>query len=309
MSGPITGGAFTVQRKELLAVTLSGFLGTTIEWYDFLLSGITAALVWPTVFFPSYGLLSGLLVSISVYGLGFVARPVGAAIFGHLGDRRGRKSTLIWTLLVMGLGTLALGLTPGYATIGVLGGVLVTVFRLLQGVGFGGEWGGSSTWVMEFASKSRWRSFWTSWVQQGAIFGLLLSNGAFFLAEISLGGVAGSAFLAWGWRIPFFANLVLIALAIVIRQKLSETPVFNLLLERKAPERVPSLKVWKERPGLILKMIGAKVYVDSAFWTVTVFSGVFLSALGISGMYTGSVVVAAAVAFFTGLLGAIFSSS
>jgi MFS family permease len=185
-------------REEVIKVATAAVVGTTIEWYDFFIAGTAAALIWPSVFFPKSDPASGILLSMITFGLGFVTRPVGAFLFGHFGDKLGRKATLIATLLTMGIGTLGIALTPPYSAIGIWGGILIAAFRLLQGLGVGGEWGGATTLIAEFSAKSKYRAFWGSWVQQGVPFGLIAANGLFLFLSSTL---SQNDLYNWGWRI------------------------------------------------------------------------------------------------------------
>src|SRR5438270_4484796 len=226
----------TVQSKrQLPRAVLAAVVGTSIEWYDFFLYGSAAALVFPKVFFPKSDPVAGVLLSFGTQAVGFAARPVGAIIFGHFGDRIGRKATLIVTLLTMGIATTLIGVVPGYATIGLAGAVLLTVLRIFQGIGVGGEWGGSVLISMEWGSNKR-RGLVASWPQVGVPIGLILGNGA-LLVFSQIAGAAG--FLAWGWRIPFILSLVLLAVGLYIRLGIVETPPFARLLEQRRIVRQP----------------------------------------------------------------------
>src|SRR6266702_8040185 len=185
--------------RELRKAVIAATVGTTIEWYDFFLYGTAAGLVFGKLYFPNSDPTTATLLAFSTYFVGFAARPVGAAIFGHYGDRIGRKATLVMTLALMGIGTFLVGLVPPYASIGILGGVLLTILRAIQGIGVGGEWGGSVLLAMEWGARSGRRGFIASWPQFGVPVGLLLSNG--MLAVVT--GLTGPNFVTWGWRIPF----------------------------------------------------------------------------------------------------------
>src|SRR5262249_2549527 len=190
------------RRRHLVRAVIASAIGTSIEWYDFFLYGGAAALIFPFTFFPNSDPYTGTLLAFSAYFVGFAARPVGAAIFGHFGDRLGRKTSLIATLLLMGLSTAAVGLVPGYDRIGVWGAVLLTVARALQGIGVGGGWGGSVLMAAEWGDRSR-RGFLTSWTQFAAPAGMVLANGA--LAAMTY--LSGPGFLSWGWRVPFLLSV------------------------------------------------------------------------------------------------------
>src|SRR6266567_7473908 len=188
-----------VHSRQLRRAVIASTIGTTIEWYDFLLYGQVTGLVFAKLYFPSSDPLTGVLQAFAVYAVGFFARPIGAAIFGHYGDRIGRKATLITTLLLTGLATFAVGFVPSYATIGIWGAVILTLLRLIQGIGVGGEWGGAVLLSMEWARTSASRGFIASWPQFGVPCGLLLANLAFY----AFSTISGDQFITWGWRIPF----------------------------------------------------------------------------------------------------------
>jgi metabolite-proton symporter len=253
-------------RRQLPRAVVASVVGTSIEWYDFFLYGSAAALVFPKVFFPTSDPLTGTLTSFATYAVGFAARPVGAAIFGHFGDRIGRKATLIATLLLMGLATAAVGLVPGYATIGIWGGVLLTLLRILQGIGVGGEWGGSVLIAMEWGSVRR-RGLVASWPQVGVPIGLILGNGAL----VVISNLSGSGFLSWGWRIPFLLSLVLLLIGLYIRLGITETPLFRRLLAQRRIESQPVLEVlrrsWRE---VVLSMF-VRMSEQAPFYVFTVF--------------------------------------
>ena len=220
----------TEHRTQLRRALVASTIGTTIEWYDFLLYGQVTGLVFGKLFFPHSDPLVGVLQAFAVFFIGFVGRPIGAAIFGHWGDRIGRKATLIATLLVTGLATVAVGLVPTYASIGIWGAVLLTVIRLIQGIGVGGEWGGSVLLAMEWAQTTKNRGFISAWPQFGGPAGLFLAN----IAVLFFSWVSGDHFLTWGWRIPFLLSLVMVAIGLWIRLGIVETPVFPPRHRRRA---------------------------------------------------------------------------
>src|SRR5947209_1732510 len=215
-----------VTRKQLTRAVVASTIGTSIEWYDFFLYGSAAALVLNSQFFPNVDPTSGILIAFGTNFVGFAARPVGAAIFGHYGDRIGRKATLVMTLLLMGIGTFLVGLVPPYASIGILGGVLLTILRLAQGIGVGGEWGGSVLLAMEWGARSGKRGFIASWPQFGVPVGLLLSNGMLALVT----ALTGPNFVTWGWRIPFLISIVLVGGGLWIRLGILDPPLLRRLL-------------------------------------------------------------------------------
>ena len=242
----ITAGGFseTEHRTHLRRAMIASTVGTTIEWYDFLLYGQVTALVFGPLFFPKSDPLVGVLEAFAVFFIGFVGRPIGAAIFGHWGDRIGRKATLIATLLITGLPTVAVGLVPTYASIGIWGAILLTVIRLIQGIGVGGEWGGSVLLAMEWAQTNKNRGFIASWPQFGAPAGFFLAN----LAVLIFSWLSGDQFLTWGWRIPFLISIIMVAIGLWIRLGILETPVFQRVLDEERVERVPVLQVLNRQP-------------------------------------------------------------
>src|SRR3984957_7272146 len=235
-------------RAQLHRALVASTVGTTIEWYDFLLYGQVSALVFGPIFFPQSSPLVGVLQAFGIFFIGFVGRPVGAAIFGHWGDRIGRKATLIATLLVSGIATVAVGLVPTYASIGIWGPVLLTVIRLIQGIGVGGEWGGSVLLAMEWARTTKHRGFISSWPQFGAPAGFFLAN----LAVLVFSWLSGDQFLVWGWRIPFLLSIVMVGVGLWIRLGILETPVFRKVIAEDRIERVPVLEVLKRQPKQVV---------------------------------------------------------
>jgi MFS family permease len=245
LSGSLPESAHRIQlRRAVIASTV----GTTIEWYDFLLYSVVTGLVFGKLFFPKSDPLVGILEAFAIYTVGFIARPIGAAIFGHFGDRIGRKATLIATLLITGLATFAVGFVPTYDSIGIWGAVILTVIRFIQGIGVGGEWGGSVLLAMEWARTNRHRGFITSWPQFGAPAGLLLAN----LAVLIFSGLSGDQFLDWGWRVPFLLSIVMVAVGLYIRLGILETPAFERLVAENRIEKVPVWEVLKRQPKEII---------------------------------------------------------
>ncbi len=230
-------------RAQLRRAVIASTVGTTIEWYDFLLYGTMAALVFGKLFFPKSLPIIGILELFGVFFVGFLGRPIGAAIFGHWGDRIGRKATLIVTLLVTGIATTAIGLIPTYDSIGIWGAVLLTVIRLIQGIGVGGEWGGSVLLAMEWARTDNNRGFLSAWPQFGAPAGLFLAN----VAVLVFSWLSGDQFYTWGWRVPFLLSLIMVAVGLWIRLGILETPVFRKVIEDQRVERVPVWEVLKRQ--------------------------------------------------------------
>jgi MFS family permease len=239
-----SGLSATEHRAQLRRALVASTVGTTIEWYDFLLYGQVTGLVFGKLFFPKSDPLVGVLQAFAVFFIGFVGRPIGAAIFGHWGDRIGRKATLIATLLVTGLATMAVGLVPTYASIGIWGAVLLTILRLIQGIGVGGEWGGSVLLAMEWAQTTKNRGFISAWPQFGGPAGFFLTN----LAVLVFSWLSGDQFLTWGWRIPFLISIVMVGVGLWIRLGIIETPVFRRVIAEERVERVPVLEVLKRQP-------------------------------------------------------------
>lgn len=230
-------------RPLRFRAVVASTVGTTVEWYDFFLYGTAAALVFPGVFFPSHAHAVGILLSFGTQAVGFAARPIGAIIFGHFGDRVGRKATLVATLMLMGIATALMSVVPSYSAIGVSAPLLLITLRILQGIGVGGEWGGSVLMSMEWGTQRR-RGFWASWPQVGVPIGLLLST-----AMIKLfGHIAGSGFNTWGWRVPFALSVVLVAIGLYVRLRVLESPAFSEVKRDRAVVRLPVWQVIREQP-------------------------------------------------------------
>jgi metabolite-proton symporter len=261
---PLSSGEHQVQlRRAVIASTI----GTAIEWYDFFLYSTVTGLVFAKLFFPHSDPWVGTLEAFAIYAVGFVARPVGAAIFGHFGDRIGRKSTLIATLLVMGLATFAVALVPTYASIGIWGAVILTVLRFIQGIGVGGEWGGSVLMSMEWARTNHSRGLVASWPQFGVPCGLFLAN----LAVLAFSQMSGEQFLSWGWRVPFALSLILVGVGLYIRLGILETPVFARLLAERKVEKTPMRAVIRQHPKEILLSALSRMAEQAPFYIFTAF--------------------------------------
>jgi len=255
------------ERPHIRQVVLASFIGTTIEWYDFFLYGTAAALVFNKLFFPNVDSLTGTLSAYGTFAIGFVARPLGGAVFGHYGDKVGRKAMLVWSLLLMGVATALIGLLPTYATLGVWAAVLLTIVRFAQGIGVGGEWGGAVLMAVEHSSAGR-RGFHGSWPQMGVPAGLLLSTGVFALFSTVL---SEQQFLAWGWRIPFLLSTVLIAVGLFIRLRIIETPAFSKLKEAGSEVRYPLRDLLREHPRNLLVGMGMRFAQNVLFYLYSVF--------------------------------------
>jgi MFS family permease len=254
-------------RRQLVRAILASTIGTAIEWYDFLLYSTVTGLVFARLYFPRADPFVGTIEAFGVYTVGFIARPIGAVIFGHYGDRLGRKAALVVTLLLMGIATFLVAIVPGYEYIGVWGAVLLTVLRFVQGIGVGGEWGGSVLLSMEWARSNRHRGFITSWPQFGVPAGLFLAN----LAVLAFSRMSGEQFLTWGWRLPFLFSIVLVALGLYIRLGIQETPVFARLVAERRIERQPVLEVLRRHPREIILTALCRTAEQAPFYVFTSF--------------------------------------
>ena len=276
---------------------MASLIGTTIEWYDFFLYGSAAALVFNKLFFPEYDPLVGTMLAFATYAVGFVARPLGGIVFGHFGDRIGRKKLLMWSLVLMGVATALIGLLPTYAQIGVWAPVALIVLRLVQGFAVGGEWGGAVLMAAEHGDSAR-RGFWASWPQAGVAAGSLLSAGVLAL----MAGIQSEAdFIAWGWRVPFLLSVLLVVLGWYIRNRVSESPMFEAELEvAEIPPKLPALDVIRERPLAILLGSGLRVGENISYYILTVFSLTYLVDVAAETRSTAlnALLIAASVQFF-----------
>jgi metabolite-proton symporter len=285
-------------QVQLRRAVIASTIGTAIEWYDFFLYSIVTGLVFAKLFFPHSDPWVGTLEAFAIYAVGFVARPIGAAIFGHYGDRIGRKSTLIATLLLMGLATFAVALVPTYESIGIWGAVILTALRFIQGIGVGGEWGGSVLMSMEWARTDHSRGFIASWPQFGVPCGLFLAN----LAILALSQMSGEHFLAWGWRIPFALSLVLVGVGLYIRLGILETPVFAKLIAERKVERTPMLTVIQQYPKEILLSAFARMAEQAPFYIFTAFIFSYgIQTLHVSRNFLLSAVLVASVLSFVSI--------
>ena len=255
-----------VKQGSIRTVGLASLIGTTIEWYDFFLYGTAAALVLDKIFFPTFDPFAAKLASLTTYAVGFVARPLGGVIIGHYGDRIGRKSMLVLTLMIMGIATFLIGVLPTYEQIGPLAAVLLVLLRVAQGFGVGGEWGGAILMAVEHAPPGR-RGFYGSWPQIGVPAGLLLST----LIFTPFSRLPQESFLSWGWRIPFLLSVVLVVVGLVIRVRILETPAFSRIKEERREARQPILDVLRHYPREVLVAMGARLAENGAFYIYTVF--------------------------------------
>src|SRR5690349_2334838 len=262
-------------RAQLRRAVVAATIGTTIEWYDFFLYSIVTGLVFAKLYFPKSDPLVGTLEAFAIYAVGFAARPVGAAIFGHYGDKIGRKSTLIATLLVMGLATFAVAFVPSYAQIGIWGAIILTVLRFLQGVGVGGEWGGSVLLAMEWTRSHSNRGLVASWPQFGVPAGLFLANAAVLVCS----AWSGDAFLTWGWRVPFSLSILLVAVGLYIRLGILETPTFARLVAENRVERTPMIEAWRRHPKEIVLSAFARLGEQAPFYIFTAFVFTYATAV------------------------------
>jgi MFS family permease len=254
-------------RRQLRRAVIASTIGTTIEWYDFFIYGTATGLVFGKLYFPNADPLTGTLQAFAIYAVGFVARPVGAAIFGHYGDRIGRKAALIATLLLMGIATFLVAFVPGYARIGIWGAVILTVLRTVQGIGVGGEWGGSVLMSMEWARSNAHRGFIAAWPQWGVPAGLFLAN----LALLAFSAIAGPHFLSWGWRVPFIFSIALVAIGLYIRLGVLETPLFTRLVAENRVEAMPLVEVVKRQPREIVLTALLRMGEQAPFYIFTAF--------------------------------------
>ena len=280
-------------RKAVIASTI----GTTIEWYDFFLYGTAAGLIFGKLYFPNQDPLTATLAAFGTYFIGFVGRPIGAAIFGHYGDRIGRKATLIATLLCMGIATFLIAFVPTYESIGIWGAIILTILRMLQGIGVGGEWGGSVLLAMEWSRHHGQRGLVASWPQFGVPCGLFLAN----LAVLVFSQMSGNQFAAWGWRIPFALSIILVGIGLWIRLGIFETPVFQQLLKDNKIERAPVIAVVKMQPMQIILSALLRMSEQAPFYIFTAF--IFAYAVGTLHMSRDliltAVLVASCVSFIT----------
>ena len=275
---------------------MAGTVGTAIEWYDFILYSTVTGLVFAQLYFPKADPFVGTLEAFGVYAVGFVARPIGAAIFGHYGDRLGRKAALIATLLLMGIATFLVALVPGYDRIGIWGAVILTALRFIQGIGVGGEWGGSVLLSMEWARSNKHRGFIASWPQFGVPAGLFLAN----LAVLAFSRLSGQQFLTWGWRIPFLLSIVLVALGLYIRLGILETPVFARLVAENRIVRAPVREVLRSQPREIILTALCRMAEQAPFYIYTAF--IFAYGTGVLDLHRDfllvAVLAASVVSFF-----------
>jgi len=285
-------------------VIVASLIGTSLEWYDFFLYGTASALVFNKLFFPNFDPLVGTLLAFATYAVGFIARPLGGLVFGHFGDRVGRKQVLIVTLLIMGIATFLIGALPTYQAIGVAAPILLVVLRFVQGLGLGGEWGGAVLMSLEHGAPDR-RGLNASWPQVGVPVGNLLAAGVLGLLNLLL---TEDAFLSWGWRIAFFLSGALVLVGLWIRMTITESPLFEEVESAGEKARMPLIEVIKRHPRGLLVAMGARLGTDVAFYTFTLYILTFLTAnlglprsVGLNAVLIGSAVQIALIPWFGAL--------
>jgi MFS transporter, MHS family, shikimate and dehydroshikimate transport protein len=288
------GGEDTGMPTSIRKVVVASFIGTTIEWYDYFIFATAAALFFPDVFFPGFGDTTGTILAYTTFAVGFGARPLGGLIFGHYGDKIGRKTMLVTTILIMGIATFLVGALPSYDAIGVLAPILLVLLRVLQGIGLGGEWGGAVLMAVEHSPEDQ-RGLNGSWPQMGVPAGLVLGTGAFAL----VGAVAGEA--AWAWRVPFLLSVILIAVGLFIRLSIYESPAFSRVRESGTEARMPIVDVLRTYPRNVLLGVGSRIGIDAAFYILAVYSLTYITAnLGLpESVGLTAITIAALIEIFT----------
>ncbi len=269
----------TPTNRQIYKVAVASIIGSIIEQYDFLITGIIAATIWGEVFFKLPGLAS-VAAAIGVYGIGIIIRPIGAYIFGHLADRHGRKDALVSALVLMGVSTLLIGLTPSYDRVGVIAPVLLIIFRLAQGISFGAEFGTASTWVIEQAARSPHRAFWSAWVGFAIPIGLILGFGSVLVLKALM---PQAAFVAWGWRILFGIGFVVAIVGIIIRTRTEDSFVFEQHRSQQTVLNYPATQVWRDMPLTILRTSLVNAMFGGAFFLYFVFGTSYMKAVGFKG--------------------------
>jgi metabolite-proton symporter len=287
-------------RSNIIKVVAASMAGTTVEWYDFFLYGVAAAVVFPAVFFPSSDQAAGTLLALGTFAIGFIARPIGGLVFGHFGDKIGRKTLLVVSLVMMGVATFAIGLLPGYATIGIAAPLLLVALRLVQGFALGGEWGGAVLIVSEHGDPAR-RGYWASWPQAGVPLGQLLANGLLFLLSAIQ---SDDDFIAWGWRIPFLLSAVLVLIGLYVRLSVEESPLFKEAQAREAEltaaggkQTMPIVDVFRRYPREVFTAMGARFAENVSYYIFTIVITTYVTQrLGLSSSFVlGAVLIGAAV--------------
>ena len=285
-------------------VIVASLIGTSLEWYDFFLYGSAAALVFGKLFFPQFESLTGTLLAFTTYAVGFVARPLGGIVFGHFGDRVGRRNVLVVTLVLMGAATVAIGLVPTYASIGVTAPILLVVLRFLQGLGLGGEWGGAVIMSVEHGGEHR-RGLNASWPQVGVPAGNLLAAGVLWILN---GTLSEAAFLSWGWRVAFLLSGVLVIVGLWIRLTITESPLFAEVEQSGAKARMPLVEVLRRHPRGLLVAMAARIGTDVAFYTFSLYVLTYITgtlglprSVGLAAVLIGSAFQLALIPFFGAL--------
>ena len=279
MSNPSANTAAAPTQAQIYRVALASIIGSIVEQYDFLVTGVIAATVWGGIFFKEKG-LAAVAGAISIYGLGIIIRPVGAFIFGHTADRHGRKDALVWALVLMGVSTLLIGLTPTYDRLGVAAPALLILFRLAQGISFGAEFGTAATWVVEQAARSKYRAFWGAWVGFAIPIGLLLGFGSVILVKALM---TPESFTAWGWRIFFVIGFLVAIVGLIIRTRTDDSFVFTQHRAQNAILARPAIQVWREMPLTILRTSLVNAMFGGAFFLYFVFGTSYMKAAGFTG--------------------------
>jgi MFS transporter, MHS family, shikimate and dehydroshikimate transport protein len=277
-------------------VLFASVVGTAIEWYDFFLYATASALVFAKLFFPTFDPVVGTIAAFGTFAVGYFARPIGAIAFGHIGDRIGRKASLVATLMIMGIATFIIGLLPTYSTIGPWAAALLVLMRFCQGLGVGGEWGGAVLLVVEYAPHAK-RGFYGSWPQIGVPIGLLLSTGMFALAA----SLPNEPFLLWGWRIPFLLSIVLVGVGLFVRLRIMDSPVFQQVKATRTEVKVPLLELLKQYPKDLVLALGTRFATDITFNVINVFVLAYgTQQLGLSrSLLLNAILVGCAVELFT----------
>ena len=279
MTAQAANPAARPSQNQIYKVALASIVGSVIEQFDFLVTGVIAATVWGEVFFKLPG-LAAVAAAISVYGIGIIIRPVGAYIFGHLADRYGRKDALVYALVLMGVSTLAIGLTPAYDSIGIIAPILLICFRLLQGISFGAEFGTAATWVVEQAAHSKHRAFWGAWVGFAIPIGLILGFGSVIIIKDAM---SPDAFTIWGWRILFIIGFIVAIVGIIIRTQTMDSFLFEQHKAKQAVLDHPARDIWRDRPGTILRTSLVNAMFGGAFFLYFVFGTSYMKAVGFAG--------------------------
>ena len=286
----MNNNTFNTTEKDIRKVAVASIIGSIIEQYDFLVTGVIAATIWGKIYFKLPGLAAA-AAAIGVYGIGIVIRPLGAYIFGHFADRYGRKDAMVWALVLMGVSTLLIGLTPGYAAIGSAAAILLIIFRIVQGISFGAEFGTASTWVVEQAARSRYRAFWGAWVGFAIPIGLILGFGSVMIVRSLM---SDAAFTLWGWRIFFFIGFLVAIVGVIIRARTEDSFVFVRHRSGEGVLAAPATEVWKRMPLRILRTSLVNAMFGGAFFLSFVFGTSYMKAVGFTSLQAESIGLIAA---------------